>query len=130
MKTFHPIKKRSVYCMYVVGIILLMTACTRHQKFDQTKWHQKNEGGLYTYRNAMLGDLMHHYHLKGRSYDNLISLIGKPENDRHQSPNKLSYNVVKEYGSDITPVYVKNLLIRLNSDGVVYEVGIETIKNN
>ena len=86
--------------------------------------------GVYLYREEMLNDLMHHHQLKGLSYHEILNVLGKPENRSHQSSNKIFYNVIKEFGHDIVPSRTRSLVIMMNSDSVVTEIGIEEMRQD
>ncbi len=108
---------------------MLIISCKNHEKFDKVKWQQKNESGNYPYRESMLKDLMHQ-RLKGRSYNEVIALIGIPENNQNKKDKNLYYNLAKKYDGHNEPYYIKNLSIKISSDGTVREVGIQVIEHD
>lgn len=110
-------------------MVFCMSACRWHTRFEKQKWNERDPAGLYPNRRAMLHDLMQH-HLKGLSYQQVVSLIGEPDGKQKQDPGKLWYNIEKEFNANGKPVYIKNLLIRMGRDSVVYRVGIEVMKTD
>jgi len=79
----------------------------------------------YVNRSSILADLRQHHKLIGLAYPQLEALLGKPQgvNDTTGEIN-ISYLLEEAYGSDIDPVFSKNLLFRLDQDSIVtsYEV--------
>ena len=110
-------------------IIVLLTACTQQKTFDKRGWQERADLGLYPKTNNMLKDLTTRHKLKGLSYSQLVDSIGPPEGFSETKPNTAYYNIVTDYGRDIDPVYIKNLIITLNADSVVSSFGIEEIKH-
>ena len=114
---------------FLLVVILLLSACTQQKPFDKRKWQERGDLGLYPNRNSMLKDLTTHHRLKGISYKQLIDLLGEPEGFSETKPITAYYNIVTDYGMNIDPVYLKNLIINLNADSVVSSYGIEEIKH-
>jgi hypothetical protein len=114
---------------FLVLITLLLFACTQHKTFDKRGWQERGDLGLYPNRSAMLKALTSHYRLKGLSYKQLVDSLGESEGFSDTKANTAYYNIVTDYGKDIDPVYVKNLIITLDADSVVSSVGIEEIKH-
>ena len=83
-------------------------------KFSKTDCLTKNELS-YVYRNNMINDLIKNYKLVGLTRNEIINLLGSPENYSDSEPNTIYYNIVTEYGNDIDPVSTKNLKIKFNT---------------
>ncbi len=78
--------------------------------------------GVYEYREKMIDDVMDNYLKKGMTKKEVIQLLGNPD---YQENNKITYNILEEYGWDIDPVEVKNLYIFLNNDSLVEKFNLE-----
>ncbi len=110
--TSHLIFK--VSCFLFIAITL--PACQPDLDFDKTRWLEEVDG-YYPRREAMLEDLTTNHKLKGLTYSELVELLGKPMIT--DNLNVLSYDVVTDFGTDIDPVYNKDLMFILNSDSIV-----------
>lgn len=73
----------------------------------------------------MLHDLTHNHKLAGLKYRELTDLLGQPN---FNDSNTVGYTVEVRYGSDIDPVYTKNLNFQLTKDSVVSSFKIEEWK--
>ncbi|MBO9681468.1 MAG: hypothetical protein J7502_02140 [Flavisolibacter sp.] len=71
----------------------------------------------------MIDDLVQNYQLRGKTYHQLVELLGPPQS-KFDSTLRVYYNIDVDYGSDIDPVYMKILSIEFNKDTIVrnYEV--------
>ncbi|MES2645515.1 MAG: hypothetical protein V4717_01475 [Bacteroidota bacterium] len=130
MITSHPLKRSSIVLLYFICLVAITTACGHRQKFEKQKWNEQNETGEYPFRQSMLNDLMEHHGLKGKSYYDVIDLVGEPEKKRNNKSRGLYYNILKKVNQKDEPVYIKNLILRLTWDSVVDELAIEEIKND
>ena len=117
--------KISLYIILCL-LIALVTACSPDMVFNREKW-AKQVDGYYIYRDRMVNDLLESQKLDGLPYDSLLSLLGKPEPYGHLKENETTYILVKDFGINIDPVYVKLLKIKLPADSTVstYEI-VET----
>ena len=107
----------------------LTTSCN-YRKFDKQKWNEKNDVGSYIHRNSMVRDLMHNRHLKGKSYNEVITLLGLPENDTKQPSGRMNYNIIKEHNNSGEPVHIKTLSLRMSMDSFVYKIAIEEMNKD
>jgi hypothetical protein len=71
---------------------------------------------VFPYRNKMLKDLMTNYKLVGLQYKEVINLLGEPN---YSESSSFAYQVIVDYGSDIDPVYTKNLDFDFNKDSII-----------
>jgi hypothetical protein len=111
----------------VISGYIFFTSCNRNIKFDKAKWLQKGETE-YPYRRAMLRDLTTNYKLKGLSYKQLLTLIGEPQEDIVGDSNTIYYSIFEDYGFDIDPVHVIDLVIKLNKDLTVKDFYVDDWK--
>jgi hypothetical protein len=107
--------KRALYCI----LVFLLFSC--HQKFNKRLWEYRDDLGMYPYRKGMLDDVLKTVTIKGRSYSQIVSSLGESTG---LQDGKLYYNIVIDYGSDIDPVYGKDLIILFNNNSIAtgYEV--------
>ena len=112
-----------------ITIAIFVCSCNSDRKFDKTAWQQRGDLGIYPEREKMLKDLMNNHQLKGLKYNQIIDLLGEPENYSDEEPNTITYNIVTDYGRDIDPVFIKNLEVKFSSDSILTDVNINEIKN-
>ena|ERR1700694_2529625 len=99
---------------------ILAISCSNSSKeikFDKSKWNEQTDP-LFpsTYRSKMITDLTTNHKLVGLKYDQLIQLLGIPDN---KDSNSLSYKIIVDYGHDIDPVYTKDLDFTFSKDSVI-----------
>lgn len=101
-------------------LITALIACNyvQQRKFDKAQW-QDGDIEQYPYRDAMLNDLLTHYHLKGMTYKQLTQLLGGANRWESSNLDSPYYDIIVDYGNDIDPVYTKTLTFYLNKDSVV-----------
>lgn len=81
---------------------------------------------MYPNRKKMIDDLVKNRQLKGSSFEQIVDFIGEPNG---MDNDTLYYDVDLDYGTDIDPVYGKNLLIYLNKNCKVTGFKIKEWKN-
>ena len=69
----------------------------------------------------MLKHLTTNYKLVGLKYGEIIKLLGEPNFSDSVS---FAYKVVEDYGSNIDPVYTKNLDLKFDKDSVITSLKI------
>ena len=124
MKIFRTIAALGPY----VGVSASGLSCkldVAHSKFDKARWDSKEDWD-YPYREAMVGDLIAHHHLKGLSYKQLIDSLGTPES--LTDIDGIYYQITMDFGSDIDPVHTKYLVFKLKKDSVVWDFTIREWK--
>jgi hypothetical protein len=94
--------------------------------FDKEKWLEREDWD-YPRRDDMIDDLMKNHKLKGLRYKQMVELLGEPQGTTQDSIG-VYYQIVEDFGSDIDPVYTKNLSIEFNKDSVINKVTIEEWK--
>lgn len=104
-------------------VLIVLCSCHSQQKFDPNKWQEKEDPAFPpAARNAMLNDLLKNYKLEQKTYTELTTLLGEPDNT---SLISVSYTIIEDYGHDIDPVYIKYLVIDLKSDSSVKKVYVK-----
>ncbi|MEO5942162.1 MAG: hypothetical protein ABIP30_02270 [Ferruginibacter sp.] len=100
-------------------LVIALTSCSNDQKFEKAKWEEQGDLEIYPHRKYMLNDLTSNYKLTGLTYNELINLIGEPENYSGKEKDIVYYDIETNYGSDIDPVYTKTLQLKLTKDSTV-----------
>jgi hypothetical protein len=115
-----------VKLIVLLSFILLSFACNNF-KFEKKGWMYKSDEGIYPNREKMFKDLTVNHKFKGLSYKKLIEEIGPDDNYNLGVDTCIFYNIVTGYGWELDPdpVYVKNLVFKLNKDNFVIDYKIE-----
>lgn len=113
----------------LISFLLLFNSCQRG-KFDKKEWAEKDSSYTYPKRKYMLNDLLVNYQLKGKSYDQIVNLLGEPLN-----PIKLDSSFTMTYGIDLKfkdhlLIGGKALTLKLNKDTIVQDYEIDDWKKS
>lgn len=109
-----------------ISLLLVLQGCNNHIKFDRAGWSEQSDPAFPpTKRKPMLYDLLGNYHLKGKHYREITELLGEPD---FSEGNEFGYVIEENYGSDIDPVYTKNLLFIMEGDSTVGAVEVKEWK--
>lgn len=105
----------------IVLFVLVVFVCScnneREEKFNKIKWDQPEDPAFPpSHRKNMLKDLTSNYKLTGIKYSQLIALLGEPN---FRDSSAIGYEVDVDYGRDIDPVYIKNLLFIFSKDSII-----------
>lgn len=119
--------RKFLFTLQLAVAVIFLSSCTNEIKFEQSKWKEK-AGDLFpsNYRAQMLNDLITSRKLVGLNYHQLIMLLGSPD---HTDVNSMTYRIVVDYGSDIDPVYSKDLEFLYSKDSVVTSFEVKEWKN-
>ena len=107
-------KKYSIF----LSIIIILVSCQTEQKFDKAKWAEVADLMTFPNRKYMINDLVKNFQLKGKTYNEIIDLLGQPQSDMN-SEHQVFYDIDIDYGSDIDPVYTKILLLQFDKDSII-----------
>tara|TARA_R110000868_G_scaffold43881_4_gene147367 strand:+ start:593 stop:967 length:375 start_codon:yes stop_codon:yes gene_type:complete len=123
-----PISKvimaRNFFVFLLLSLVLMN--CSKEQPFNSEIWKQKGRDWWMTdVRENMLTDLIISDTLNGLTNIQVVELLGEPESTNQE---EITYLVREKYESGIDPVYIKHLLIRLDSLNTVTDYKIETRK--
>jgi hypothetical protein len=115
-------KKRRIRSIIAcIAIIALTIACTE-RKFEKIGWTSKTDPNFPpSEREAMLNDLLTSHKLVGLKYTDVIALLGVPD---EVDSSLMSYEIEIDYGSDIDPIYTKDLYLFITRDSLIrsYEI--------
>jgi hypothetical protein len=75
----------------------------------------------------MLDDLTKNIPLKGKSYQDIVSLLGQPQYSFDSSMN-VGYEIDIDYGMDIDPIYSQTLLLHFDRDSIVMSFDVDEWK--
>ncbi|TMI62589.1 MAG: hypothetical protein E6H07_14335 [Bacteroidetes bacterium] len=99
-------------------LILTLYSCQTHQMFDKKKWAEVGDLMTFPKRKSMVDDLTKNIPLKGKSYQDIISLLGQPQHSLDSTMN-IGYKIDEDYGNDIDPIYTQTLLLHFDKDSTV-----------
>ncbi len=99
-------------------LIIILVSCQTKQKFDKEKWDEVADLMTFPNRKYMINDLATNYKLKGKSYNQIVHLLGQPQS-KTDNEQQIFYDIDVDYGSDIDPVYSKVLIIQFRRDSIV-----------
>ena len=116
-------KYKMLRLMFIIFTLLLFS-CNNNEKFDSNKWSTKDDM-VYPYRNSMLKDLTTNHKLIGLKNYQLINLLCRPN---YKDETSLAYITLEDYGSDIDPVYTKNLDFTFSKDSIITSFKIDEWK--
>ena len=103
--------------LHIIVVVIFFACCTQDINFEKTKWAEKTDP-IYpsTYRSKMLKDLTANHKLIGLSYPELVKQLGDPD---LKEANTVVYRIAVDYGSDIDPIYTKNLQFSYSKDSII-----------
>jgi len=103
-------------------MVTLIMSCGE-KKFEKRGWVLGwDAGSPPPDRDKMLNDLLSNYTLTGMHCRDVMALLGPPN---HVDSSAISYNIVAGYGTDIDPVYTKDLYLYQSKDSVIYSVKVK-----
>lgn len=70
----------------------------------------------YPFRDKMLKDIIENEMFIGLKLEQLTDTLGQPN---RIIENRVVYSTVTDFGSDIDPVFTKDLIVKFNSDSIV-----------
>ena len=92
--------------------------CTNNEVFDSVKWKSNPiDANIDTYRENMSTDLIKGGYLDGKTKFAVSQILGEVENGMSKSDTFI-YLVVEKYGTDIDPIYIKELEVIFANDTV------------
>lgn len=103
-----------IYALFIVTFY----SCHTQQKFDKNKWAEVGDLMTFPNRKSMVDDLTQNIPLKGKTYQDILSLLGQPQYPI-DSTMEIGYKIDEDYGSDIDPIYTQTLLLLFNKDSTV-----------
>lgn len=114
-------------CILFVSF-LIISGCSKYEKFEKNKWNQKNDLGYYDYRESMLDDVVKNYQLKGKSIQQLRSMFGDLDIFSEKIGCQIQFNIITEFGTNIDPIYSKDLIFKLNADSIIVDIQVTEFK--
>ncbi|HLP35646.1 hypothetical protein [Lacibacter sp.] len=105
---------------YFISALFAVTlySCQTQKKFDKEKWAEVADLMTFPNRKSMVDDLSKNIPLKGKSYQDIVSLLGQPQHSLDSTMN-IGYKIDEDYGSDIDPIYTQTLLLHFDQDSTV-----------
>ena len=71
----------------------------------------------------MLSDLITNHKLIGLKYSQIVELLGEPD-----FKDSLCYSIIVDYGTNIDPVYTKNLNFTFSMDSIITSFNVQDWK--
>ena len=107
-------------------LTFFISSCNPSHTFDKKKWAEHTDLINYPNRKYILDDLLKKYELKGKSYTQIIELLGQPVIIplRTYTISELLYKIELDFGKDITLKHVKTLSLKFNSYKIVQDYNI------
>ncbi|WP_143007029.1 hypothetical protein [Paenibacillus tianmuensis] len=103
-----------------VSIFLVIAGCSdKKMTFDQKIWIEARDNESWELRQKMAQYLIEEQTLVGNDKNEIIQLLGKPEDYSDVSKNEMYYTIDLFYGYDIDPVRVEYLVFSLDSNNKV-----------
>lgn len=115
--SFKPKKQMSKFFLFLFFIDTICS-CQTQQKFDKENWAEVADLMTFPNRKYMIDDLVKSHRLKGKKYNEIIELLGRPQSIV-DSTFELFYDIDVDYRSDIDPVYTKTLSFQFDKDSIV-----------
>lgn len=113
--------------LLLLAITVTIYSCQQKQKFEKTKWAEVADLMTFPHRKYMIDDLVQNYQLKGKTYHELVELLGQPQS-KLDSTLQVFYDIDVDYGWDIDPVYTKTLSIVFDKDTIVKSFEVQEWK--
>lgn len=116
MKKIHKIL---IAFFVIISLSLFLKGKISGQKFDSEKWKYSNLSSEenWNLRWKMMNSLRNNYELKGKTKSEIISLLGKPENETR---NEMSYSL----GYTGFGINTGTLVVFLNKKGIVKNLSV------
>jgi hypothetical protein len=109
-----------LFSVLIVGLLIVVsTSCSREIKFDQDKWNY-GDGLTFPNRDKMLNDLLQNQKLKGLKYQQVISLLHRPQ---RADSTMMYYEIVSQLDLGSKKPN-KNLILYLSKDSVVTDIKV------
>lgn len=113
--------------LLLLVIIVTVFSCQQKQKFDKMKWAEVADLMTFPHRKYMIDDLVQNCQLKGKTYHEVVELLGQPQS-KLDSTLQVFYDIDVDYGWDIDPVYTKTLSIVFDKDTIVKSFEVQDWK--
>lgn len=119
-------KKTLKTVIITIGVLLICGFFLRgkipHEKFDSDKWKNSdlNSEENWSLRWDMMNSLRNNHDLVGMQKNEIISLLGKPENSISGKENQIVYGLGYTHRGINTGV----LYINLNNKGIVTKINV------
>lgn len=108
--------------IFILTLLTILVSCETQIKFDSRKWKELQDFDNYPYRELMLHDMVDNRKFIGFSFDQIIDSLGQPTALENA---QLFYSIKAEYGSDIDPVYAKDLVLTIDQDSIVTHINVK-----
>ncbi|NBW35619.1 MAG: hypothetical protein EBR30_11510 [Cytophagia bacterium] len=108
--------------IFILTLLTILVSCETQIKFESRKWRELQDFNNYPSRELMLRDIVDNRKFIGFSFDQIIDSLGQPTALENA---QLFYSIKTEYGSDIDPVYTKDLVLTIDQDSIVTYINVK-----
>lgn len=130
MKVFlKPSLKKVLFIICTLLLFAIIGCDNAETKFNHDAWIKAKDTSSWDIRKKMAKDIMNRQLLINKSEKEVIDILGTPEVYTDAETNKLYYIIEMNYGYDIDPVKIVDLIVSLDFKGQVIDVYEKTIKD-
>ncbi len=94
-------------------------------KFDIPDWEGTDSFNDHPGRAKILDGVLENVMFEGQHLSSILHILGRPD---FSDSAQITYNIEVKYGSDIDPVFIKNLSINFNKDSIITSKRLVEIK--
>lgn len=102
-----------------IAFAISLFSCQAKDKFTKNAWAEQCEIGRYPNRKYIIDDLIKNYKLAGRSYREIIDLLGEPFPRDFRKDTVMLYPVDIRFGKKDELIYTKALWVKMGDDSIV-----------
>lgn len=112
--------RRTAFILFLMGILCTLASCK--ERFNSARWKVEEDLRTFPHREAMVEDILASRTLLGLPYSQVIDSLGPPSG---VIDNKMYYSIEVDYGTDVDPVYTRDLVVVFNTDSLATDVTTE-----
>ncbi len=99
----------------IITLLIIILSLSCNTKFEKNKWNIGTDYE-YPYREKMLNDLLNNYDLKGKNVNEILNLLGKPNDFCDQNQYEFGYRIkiINNSESKYDSAIIKSLVLELD----------------
>lgn len=110
-------RMKILFGLMLTASVTLSSCLSNQMRFNKVAWNTSDDPAFPPpNRDKMLNDLITNHKLTGLKYTQLIDTLGNPD---IRDEYKIGYRIIEDYGSDIDPVYSKDLVFYFSKDSII-----------
>jgi hypothetical protein len=110
---------------FLILVSTIWTSCNNQINFDSRKWKIEEDLRTYPFRETMTEDIIQNKKFIGLNLGQVRDSLGQPNALEN---GQLFYSITTDYGTDIDPIYTKDLVLTFDNDSLITNVKIEEWK--